>query len=464
MPEAKAMEVDRELLNPNFDGFKLAEESLSKWSTAVESSVNLLHCDAAHYSLEYIKRFELHNHLHTDPFHPEHAYFIDDKWNVHKVTHTEDKSVCVEKVYTIPKPANSVLEQHDHATLAFSSENTALCADGWGNLFVLNTGARNGSSTWEQLFSTQLCNGIPFMILSAVETESFIRVLASRMTAVPKLESGERDYTSLLYVMSLKKEGPTYVPSTSAVLKGKLPPVYAAFETNGEAFLVLSSSQYSPDNEEVQKSEDEVVKEAKEEEDERVLDEEKIAAAHKQLEKYTTEEEVQPPEFNAAAAQEDLEECDYEPDNEKPQSFYRYTVDGLNLTHTAPVVGYSFLCTLPAVGKELPSAAFKYGVDVLVYKIGDGATLTHTKTFPALAYVQASKRDKRFLALSHQASYALLTDNSRNAFFYQQPAAGASTAPQFVVSTSEDPIVGVHATSKRSFVLTTRDVFIVSTP
>ena len=95
-------------------------------------------------------------------------------------------------------------------------------------------------------------------------------------------------------------------------------------------------------------------------------------------------------------------------------------------------------------------------------------SFTHKATFNALAYVQASKRDKKFLLASSDCSHAALTDTSRHVFIYSQPEGEvkAQTGAQFVYTIEPaDVILGLQLTiNKLVFVLTDSTLYLLEIP
>ena len=98
----------------------------------------------------------------------------------------------------------------------------------------------------------------------------------------------------------------------------------------------------------------------------------------------------------------------------------------------------------------------KHDIDALLYSLdikappttSSSLQWTHTHTFSALGYVQASKRDKKFLTCASDCSYAVLTDCNRHVFVYLQPPDGLSglSAVQYVHTLCQgNEILGVCA-------------------
>ncbi|KAI8584778.1 hypothetical protein K450DRAFT_217981 [Umbelopsis ramanniana AG] len=73
----------------------------------------------------------------------------------------------------------------------------------------------------------------------------------------------------------------------------------------------------------------------------------------------------------------------------------------------------------PAVDR-FPTICLKMDVDGLVYSIerADPITVNHIASFNALAFVQASKRDKRFIYHDPLNTFSIILEGSRNAYIY----------------------------------------------
>ena len=115
------------------------------------------------------------------------------------------------------------------------------------------------------------------------------------------------------------------------------------------------------------------------------------------------------------------------------------------------------LFTLPPSPFSSSLLCIRHDIDALVYspKIESKALLwTHIGTFNALGYVQASKREKKFLTASSDLSFAVLCDCTRHVFVYQQPKGGVKgpTALQYIHTVTMKregcQILGVHGSAR----------------
>lgn len=116
------------------------------------------------------------------------------------------------------------------------------------------------------------------------------------------------------------------------------------------------------------------------------------------------------------------------------------------------------LFSLPSSRDSPPFLCLKHDIDALIFSLNHQPLQTsssaiipswsHSHTFNALGYVQASKREKKFLTCDSACSYAVLTDCNRHVFVYMQPSDGMKghRAEQYVHTfTNNEDIVGVYA-------------------
>ncbi|CAO3621114.1 unnamed protein product [Mucor hiemalis] len=83
---------------------------------------------------------------------------------------------------------------------------------------------------------------------------------------------------------------------------------------------------------------------------------------------------------------------------------------------------YSWICKSYDSITQLPSLCLQMDVDGLVFKVEEDANLnihiTHEATFDAFAFVQASKRDGRFVLFDPHYHFTSIIESGRNAYIY----------------------------------------------
>ncbi|KAH6593777.1 hypothetical protein BASA61_004167 [Batrachochytrium salamandrivorans] len=113
------------------------------------------------------------------------------------------------------------------------------------------------------------------------------------------------------------------------------------------------------------------------------------------------------------------------------------------VTHQCRMPGMSWIgmqLPLPLENglKNYPSILVKFDVDALVFKMLSELNLEHVATVSALAFVQASKQDKKFVKLTREMDLALIVESKKYMYVYERPAVGQANAKQFVVNIGGD--------------------------
>ncbi|CAG8530698.1 2290_t:CDS:2 [Acaulospora colombiana] len=116
----------------------------------------------------------------------------------------------------------------------------------------------------------------------------------------------------------------------------------------------------------------------------------------------------------------------------------------------------------------MPSVCLKYDVDGLVYSVGhpndykthdvSPFTMTHVATFNAFAFVQASKREKRYMFHDPLNRFVMIFDESHHAFVYWHHANREKNDEQFVIDFADNKnndidIVGVQMVDSNGAVI-----------
>ena len=98
-------------------------------------------------------------------------------------------------------------------------------------------------------------------------------------------------------------------------------------------------------------------------------------------------------------------------------------------------------------------------------------------TFNALGYVQASKRERKFISCAPSGKYAAIAESARRVYLYLQPEAIETTlvnrktgrrvpkiAKQFVLTLDnvEDSIVGLVCYNEHLYILQSNEVVVYS--
>lgn len=128
-----------------------------------------------------------------------------------------------------------------------------------------------------------------------------------------------------------------------------------------------------------------------------------------------------------------------------------------------------------------PALCLRHDVDGLMIQPQNTAKenqqpWTHTATFNAFGYVQASKQQRRFSLCAPDCSYAVICDCVRHMYIYRQPTAvlspirnrktgqevGAVAKQQLVSLDAVDNIIGIQVTNKYVFVTTADNLYCIT--
>ncbi|KAI9591554.1 hypothetical protein BDF19DRAFT_257697 [Syncephalis fuscata] len=198
------------------------------------------------------------------------------------------------------------------------------------------------------------------------------------------------------------------------------------------------------------------------------LDPSALAEIRDQLEKLTTNETAsairarQPPMTHVFS-----DPLEAEDEEGETVSFYRVSNQATTpaITHCIKPTGQDWLglgARLPLdisisanlsninVPSRLPAICLRQDIDGLVYELSGEHILhaQHAATFDAFGFVQASKRDRRFIVFSALAQYIVVVETRQRLFVYRRaPTRHSPHAIQYVVNLADDmsDILGVQA-------------------
>lgn len=124
--------------------------------------------------------------------------------------------------------------------------------------------------------------------------------------------------------------------------------------------------------------------------------------------------------------------------------------------HTISSGGMSWLGeSLSEPGSSASSFFLRYDVDALVF--ANQPPFEHSSSFDAIGYVQASKKNCKFMALSSDQRLMLIVESSVNIYLYGKPSSSIRQAPQAVVQLPTDsPIQGVQLMYNRILLVLTQ--------
>lgn len=152
------MKVEKSLMNPDFEGYKLSLENIATFVKKLPESLKPHSPSDEQYSYTHGKVFAAHNVLLQDPFN-EDIYLIGDRGN--KIYRIEDKcdegaSADLVEVWNGPSFDDCPDPREDvyNANLTFPGSQYAVYSDGRGQLCIFDIKARD---SWSIVFQGEIC-------------------------------------------------------------------------------------------------------------------------------------------------------------------------------------------------------------------------------------------------------------------------------------------------------------------
>ncbi|XP_060099299.1 nudC domain-containing protein 1 [Heteronotia binoei] len=247
-----SLRVQRSLLDPKFEGYKLSLEPLACYQVPLESPVAEVRLRDEQYTLEHMRAFGMYNYLQLDSWHQDNVYYIDQLGRVMNLSVALDTALKKPReVFRLPADLTAC-DNRLCASMHFASSAWVTLSDGTGRLYLIRTGKRgeDACEKWEILFNEEFES--PFVIVHSV---SFVKANSHSVgVLLLRVEKDELDVHGSGFHVSLEwvtireavKEGVLeYEVSMRQVLQGKSVPHYAAIEPSGDGLMVISYKPFT---------------------------------------------------------------------------------------------------------------------------------------------------------------------------------------------------------------------------
>lgn len=248
-----SLRVNRELLDPNFESYRLSLDAIPSYTVELDAAVEELKLKDSQYTLEHMQAFGMFNYLHLDPWYEDSVLFVDCKGRVLSLTVTLDTALGKPREVFRLDSDSAPCEDRLCSSLSLTSSTWAALSDGTGRLHLLRTGKRGDSShnKWEPMFSESI--GEPFVILHSVShVEAGVHsldVLVLRVQKDPEETRGSGFYVALewLTVSNTADKGQekSYELKRRRLLRGRTVPHYAALEPHGTGLMLASEKPFT---------------------------------------------------------------------------------------------------------------------------------------------------------------------------------------------------------------------------
>ncbi|KAK1941786.1 NudC domain-containing protein 1 [Phytophthora citrophthora] len=177
-----AMQVDRSLIDKDFDRYVLATDGVFKRTTALTSTV-LIPLDAGQSMRKAQWEARVHyNALTADPFLSKSfgasvAYFVDAEYQLMQVVDRNADGVKVEKIYSFPM----LTTRQENVSVQVAGKGLVVYCDGHGTLHFLKAETDKQGAKWSVLYESAPWNVVPLLVLAASyhELNQHIRVVVA---------------------------------------------------------------------------------------------------------------------------------------------------------------------------------------------------------------------------------------------------------------------------------------------
>ncbi|KAG8441699.1 hypothetical protein GDO86_010762 [Hymenochirus boettgeri] len=246
-----SLKVNRLLLDPQFESYKLTLDPLPCYNVELDTAVAEVFLREDQYTLDHMRAFGMYNYLHCNPWVPDSVFYVDQLERVMSLTVTLDTAMGKPtEVFRFPRDLNAC-DNRLCSSMHFTSAQWVVLSDGAGTLYLIRNGNHSGSTygKWELIFNTEL--GEPFIVIHSISSVLCERhVIDVLLLSVEKDESdvkGSGFHVSLEWVSIVQmqsKEDCGYEISKRRKLFGKSVPDYAAIEPSGKGMMIISSKPF----------------------------------------------------------------------------------------------------------------------------------------------------------------------------------------------------------------------------
>ena len=233
MTEWQEFRPQQQLLNSNFDGYRLTLEPLAQYSLKFDENIHVqkdFQLDNDLYTFNGIKGFKSSNQLHRNPWKDtDELYFFDQHHSIRQINLSSDQSLSHLQqpisMYQLPK--NTL-----HGSMVFITDSLVIGCDGRSKLFLLNT----NSPKWKLLHDEDFEEFVtsPIRLLHAVNHEGLVHAVVGFI---------QTDCQLLWVTFSIGSANEVKL-TRRRILKGKKWPDFVALESNGQGVFVAAEGLY----------------------------------------------------------------------------------------------------------------------------------------------------------------------------------------------------------------------------
>ncbi|XP_046673857.1 nudC domain-containing protein 1 [Homalodisca vitripennis] len=241
----------KELLDPNFGGYKLSLDSIPVYRQSINEGADHVCQSEDQYSFIHTKVFSLHNHLFCDPWHNNTVFLVDKGWNVLKATINSEtgRLEALQTVWKIPGQTHRK-SGHYNVSILLPSSQVVVVTDGCGWLHTLS---RADDSQWQVELSSEVVAGVLLSARTVADTLHCVLMTLETQTAEEVISAGPRRSdkpkpavvnTILHWVVFTKDSEGVWSESCKRQLEGAGSVDYVALEVSGSALYIDSNANF----------------------------------------------------------------------------------------------------------------------------------------------------------------------------------------------------------------------------
>lgn len=244
-PKLLELRPNRDLLQPDFNGYKLSLNPIPVISKQLTDPVHRALPDTGQYSVLHAKLFGLHNHIIGEVLdNITYIYFIDAFLNVQKTYIDPASNTLLDLITLWQVPNGSYKQSGDYnISLKVFAEDLAVLSNGAGMLYILNTGQRSSNNYWSILYCEEILgHGEKFVIQDVLydNTNTDNKTLHVLLLSIAQEKPTESFINIINWVTIKEGDDKKWGPVALRELRAKGDLHYCYFEPGGEALYVAS--------------------------------------------------------------------------------------------------------------------------------------------------------------------------------------------------------------------------------
>ena len=235
MTEWREFRPQSNLLQSNFDGYRLSLDPLAQYSVKFDDSLLVqkeVEMNSDMYTYNAMKAFKSNNELYTNPWkNAQDLYFFDRSYAICSINVSASESLShLQQPVRVYQLASHSL----HGSMAFTSESTVVVCDGRSKLFILDT---TTASKWKSVHEEDFDEYVsaPIRLIHAVFHENTVQALVGSLNNVG---------CQFLWITWTMESSSQWKLSRRRVLEGKKWPEMIVFESTGKGLYLVAEQGY----------------------------------------------------------------------------------------------------------------------------------------------------------------------------------------------------------------------------